>query len=162
MGAVHRGGYSLYVRGLQKKHNTMKSLAKVVESFLPGNNYIVTINLYLTPSPSKQGFEGHMDYMDSIVVQIAGCKSWKIYDKSTYPQELQVNNPEYGSMIKPTQKQLAELDYNEHIMQVGSLLYIPKGIIHEAATNCTGDSIKPSVHLTIGIEQPIESKVPEL
>jgi hypothetical protein len=38
-------------------------------------------------------------------------------------------------------------------VSAGDAMYLPRGRIHEAATNCSvGDKLHPSVHLTVGIE----------
>ena len=165
MGAIYQGGYSLYVIGLHNILKKMETLANYIQSILPDQKYRVGINLYLTPQGENQAFEVHMDYMDGLILQVAGCKKWRIYDPKSYPEDLQGIIPTKDNMIKPDQKQMNLMTFAEYELRKGDVLYIPKGTLHEAATNCTLDrkeetnisneknkTREPSVHLTIGIE----------
>ena len=108
-----------------------------------------------------------MDYMDGLIFQVAGCKRWRIYDRESYPDDLQGIIPIKDNMIKPIQSQIDMMTFKEYELRKGDVLYVPKGILHEAVTNCTldheeditADNVQvkhkpkePSVHLTIGIE----------
>ena len=167
MGAIYQGGYSLYLIGLHHKVKKMETLANYIQSKMPDRKYLVSVNLYMTPQGGNQAFEVHMDYMDGLIFQVAGCKRWRIYDRESYPDDLQGIIPIKDNMIKPTQSQIDMMTFKEYELRKGDVLYVPKGILHEAATNCTldheeditADNVQvkhkpkePSVHLTIGIE----------
>ena len=167
MRAIYQGGYSLYIIGLHRKLKKIETLAKYIQSMLPDQKYKIGINLYLTPHGKKQAFEAHMDYMDGLILQVAGCKRWRVYDPMSYPEYLQGVIPVKGNMIKPEQNKIALMTFKEFELRKGGVLYVPRGTLHEAATNCTvtgeeeidlkDKSVKPhepSVHLTIGIEDP--------
>ena len=180
MGSIYEGGYSLYIMALHNKLKKMEILANYIQSKLPHQEteYLVGINMYLTPQGEKQAFEVHMDYMDGLILQVAGCKRWRVYNPESYPESLRGVAPIKGNMIKPDQKHIDLMSFEEYELRQGDVLYIPKGTLHEAATNCTiDDNVTdqkignnkskpqiPSVHLTIGIEDPslMKNQYPDL
>ena len=100
-----------------------------------------------------------------MVLQLSGCKHWRIFSPQLvqFPTKEQVFRPNLSSLSV-----LLELD-----LTAGSVLYIPRGFVHEAATNCSlksmsgnqqqqteggqgeglDDSVRGlSMHLSMGIE----------
>ena len=105
-------------------------------------------NLYLTPNGVKQAFETHFDWMDGIVLQITGCKSWKVSTTRSTPRplpdtvfKLNENERKKENTSSNTSKFLLFDDYK---LASGSILYVPRGFAHEAATNCTSTSTTQS------------------
>jgi len=92
--------------------------------------------LFLTP-PKSQGFTAHFDSHDFFIFQIHGEKQWLIYDDSVelplarnrvLDSEVNVQNPpSFSPLIRP-----------------GDLLYVPRGVFHEALTN-NGASLQISL-----------------
>ena len=94
--------------------------------------------------------------MDVLILQLEGCKHWKVYNPPVvlFPTKGQVSKPNVSS---PSLHILQEFD-----LTAGSIAYIPRGFVHEAATNCTRSAKRNgfedkevpiqelSMHLTIG------------
>ncbi|HEX2774937.1 MAG TPA: cupin domain-containing protein, partial [Micromonosporaceae bacterium] len=102
----------------------------------------VQINAYLTP-PSNQGFATHYDTHDVFVLQVDGCKHWRIHEPVlTDPLERQ---PWGGRAdeVSATADGPPALDVT---LQPGDALYLPRGWLHSAQAE--GES---SLHLTVGI-----------
>lgn len=98
----------------------------------------VQTNIYLTP-PDAQGFRTHYDDHDVFVVQVSGQKRWKLYD-------MPIANPYRGEGFRP--EMLKKTDpVEEFTLRAGECVYIPRGLVHDAATS--GD--EPSLHITIGL-----------
>lgn len=75
-------------------------------------------NIYITPR-NAAGFSKHSDDHDVLILQIAGGKSWRVYA----PDALEIE------------------------LRSGDLLYIPRGMFHDARA-CGEDSI----HITLGLK----------
>ena len=65
-------GYSLLVNEMQQRAGRILQLCDGLER---ASRHPCNANLYLTPS-SGRGFETHMDWMDSFVLQLSGSKRW--------------------------------------------------------------------------------------
>jgi len=97
-------------------------------------------NLYLTPR-SSQGFSLHTDCTDAIMTQLAGSKMWHVYNSSF---ALPLRSQEAGAGAKVAAEPLkGELLLNDTLSQ-GSLLTVPRGMLH---AGYTGPS-NASIHLT--------------
>ncbi len=98
----------------------------------------VQTNVYLTP-PGNQGFKTHYDDHDVFVIQVSGEKRWRLYEKP-------VDNPYSGEAFKSDMHSPGELE-KEFALRAGDCLYIPRGLMHDAASH--GD--EPSLHITTGL-----------
>ena len=154
-------------------------------------------NVYLTPNGAHQAFESHFDWMDGIIVQVMGCKTWIVSSAPTAVRPMpdtvfkihDVN--ETDSVRRRVMKRkkgwessdiqflgddsnfISKSSSKEFDMKEGSLLYIPRGFTHQAATNCSGqaedsaDSLLAdsdfsdvaSIHVTFGLEAVTDSTV---
>jgi hypothetical protein len=83
-------------------------------------------NVYLTP-PMAQGLGRHADSHDVLVLQVAGTKRWRVGREA-------FGEPSADDVL------------DEFDLTAGDLLYLPRGVVHEAMS--LGDT---SFHLTIGI-----------
>lgn len=83
-------------------------------------------NLYLTPGNS-QGFAPHYDDIDAFVVQLHGRKLWKLYKHREDGYDVL---PRYSS-VDFEEKDLPEV-LMEVMLEQGDMLYIPRGVIHQA------------------------------
>jgi ribosomal protein L16 Arg81 hydroxylase len=90
--------------------------------------------MYLTPARS-QGFAAHVDTHDVFVLQLHGTKEWHIGKAAN---EL----PLSSEPRKPT----SLVDYERIVLRPGDMLYLPRGVPHEAVTSASS-----SLHLTVGI-----------
>ena len=113
--------------------------------------------MHSSPGGFHQAFDAHFDWMDVFILQLEGCKHWKVYNPPAvvFPTKGQVSKPNVSS---PSLRILQEFD-----LTAGSIAYIPRGFVHEAATNCSRnlkgkgfeDKEVPtqelSMHLTIGV-----------
>ncbi len=114
-----------------------KPIALLCRSFEALFNFVVNVNMYLTPKDA-QGLAPHFDTQNVFILQIQGSKNWCLYD----------------SWIKQPLDEMSQalpLDYISKTftnvkLQAGDMLYIPRGVVHEALT--TDES---SMHLTIGV-----------
>lgn len=77
------------------------------------------VSAFLTPGNSP-GIRPHCDQMDVFILQIDGCKKWRIYGEA-------------GAFFSIDQESLAEPTH-EISLQAGEVLYIPRGFIHQGRT----------------------------
>ncbi|MFO0608939.1 MAG: cupin domain-containing protein [Polyangiales bacterium] len=97
----------------------------------------VQANMYLTPR-TAQGFPIHYDNHDVIIVQCEGRKRWRLFES---PKVLPMRGERFEAAVtKPGAKT------DEFVMETGDVLYVPRGLMHEALAE--GDEL--SLHVTIG------------
>lgn len=140
--AAYLDGCSIVVNHLDKASLSVHSLCVDLRKDFPH----AYANMYLTP-PDSQAVAPHADDRDVIVVQLAGSKSWKVYPDPpiAFPYvEEQVGKSEKYPVPQATLDAKPLLDTE---LNVGDILYMPRGFVHEALTNETG----PSLHLTIAL-----------
>eukprot|EP00903_Cladosiphon_okamuranus_P011091 g10467.t1 len=153
--AFQRGGFSLVINRLQRRWRGVSKVSLALEDVL---GHPVNANLYMTP-PKSQGFEAHFDWMDGIVVQLTGSKTWVLYDEMVpFPRPDLKYKPASADLGEP----IAVLE-----LHPGDMMYIPRGWPHEAAVNGTGarppggsgggspaggGARGPSLHVTFGVE----------
>ena len=95
-------------------------------------------NIYLTPGNAK-GFHPHYDSHDVFVAQVEGSKHWMLYDHAI---DLPLRRQEFDPKVTPCGPLSREFDLNP-----GDLLYIPRGLMHDARTTETSGH---SLHITLG------------
>ena len=84
-------------------------------------------NVYLTP-PAAQGFDVHHDTHDTLTAQVAGEKTWRIYEPII---QLPLESQPFHSGTKVEGLKLLR----EVHLKPGDTLYIPRGFPHEARTS---------------------------
>jgi ribosomal protein L16 Arg81 hydroxylase len=128
-------GASLVVSQFHETHPPLADFCRGLERlFLHG----VQANIYLTP-PKAQGFRTHFDTHDVLVLQVEGRKRWRIWDGERLPRPTR-RTPWPGNM-----QPIGEP--HELVMSPGDVLYIPRGVMHDAAT-LPGEH---SLHITVGL-----------
>jgi hypothetical protein len=131
--AEWEAGATIVLQALHVNWHPLAVFCRLLEGAL---GYGVQANSYYTPRGS-QGFGVHHDTHDVLVLQIAGEKTWRLYDPLL---ELPLKHQRYtralGEHGEPT----------ELLLRPGDTLYLPRGWLHEAETSHTD-----SLHLTIGI-----------
>ena len=111
------------------------------------------------------GFETHFDYMDGLVLQVIGCKLWRL------ARTRSIMFPIADTVFRVNHTSMEDAQHIE--LHPGSLLYIPRGYAHEAAMNCSSQHIitsssgtvssandkkvPVSLHITFGLEVGADS-----
>lgn len=102
------------------------------------------VNAYLTP-PGSQGFAPHYDDIEAFVLQLEGRKHWRLYTPMSSSEAL----PRYSSKNFDRDELLEKSSVKELTLEVGDLLYFPRGTIHEGFT----DENAHSLHITVSVYQ---------
>ena len=136
--ARYRAGDTVVLQGL---HHTDRRLAKVANNLALALDHPVQVNAYFSPEGAR-GLDLHFDYHDVFVVQLGGCKRWRIWEP--LPRTV---DPIKGrhTIAKPRFEELGDplLDLT---LTAGDCLYLPRGFPHSAET-----VDEASEHLTIGL-----------
>lgn len=140
--AAHQGGSSLLLNQVQKRHRATGVLCRRLEIALSQSNVVLArhigANAYLSP-PDSQGFSIHYDPHDVLVLQLEGHKYWRIYKRLI---EFPIAPPADPISPEEAGPRLLELE-----LAPGDLLYLPRGVLHEARTGS-----ESSLHLTLSME----------
>lgn len=127
-------GRTLVFNGIDYQLPAVRTLARDLEGELKCR---VSCNLYLTPAHGR-GFATHFDPHEVFVVQLIGSKQWRIGPSAANsPMLFQMDCANFPAI---------DDDHVQILMQTGDVLYIPRGRLHDAATD---DEL--SCHLTIGL-----------
>jgi hypothetical protein len=133
----YRAGGTITWMFLHQRWPALGGLCRSMAAELSAN---VHANVYLTP-PGAQGFSAHYDTHDVFVAQVYGTKHWRLFASAfALPLENQRFSEPDGGLGEPVR----EVD-----LMPGDLLYLPRGIVHDAISNDTA-----SLHLTIGAAHP--------
>lgn len=131
----HRNGATII---LQHAHQLEPSLGRLCRALEHAFSAHIQTNLYLTP-PSAQGFQTHYDNHCVFVVQVAGEKKWRLYDKP-------IDTPFRGEGFEPGKYEPGELK-QEFVLKAGDCAYVPRGLMHDASAS----GGEQSLHITIGL-----------
>ncbi|MEM7170034.1 MAG: cupin domain-containing protein [Pseudomonadota bacterium] len=135
-------GASIVFERLDGKWPPLRHLCRAVEQEI---RQPAQANVYLTPGSSHgrqsekaQGLKRHYDTHDVFVLQVAGSKTWRLFETA---RQLPLKDE------KPNPPDYAEMEpVNTFDLEAGDTLYIPRGFVHEAeATEET------SLHVTLGL-----------
>jgi ribosomal protein L16 Arg81 hydroxylase len=129
----YRRGYTLIIDMVQMRWPAIAALCQSLETEM---HFGVQANIYVTPR-GAQGFAPHFDTHDVFILQIAGSKVWRMFAGGETLPMGDSRAELHGSLGAPT---------DEFTLRQGDLLYIPRGLVHEAAT--TDDT---SIHITLGL-----------
>lgn len=127
---------------LPQLHHLVPSLAHLCRSMERQLSYRFQTNIYMTPGGESQGFKTHYDNHDVFVLQVEGVKQWKVYGT---PLEL----PYRGQGFDPADGYPIGDVTMEFELNPGDLLYLPRGVMHDAFTT---DGL--SLHITLGVLTP--------
>lgn len=128
-----RDGATLVLDAVDEMQEPIAELARSFEWELHEN---IQVNAYAGWRTSR-GFDLHWDDHDVLILQVAGRKSWSVYEQTRpYPlfRDIEPN-------LDPPEKPLWE-----GILNDGDVLYIPRGWWHVAVP-----MDEPSLHLTFGV-----------
>ncbi|WP_433620898.1 cupin domain-containing protein [Nocardia sp. CA-120079] len=133
--AQYRKGATISVTHL---HDRWPPLTQLCERLTDTFSAECQVNAYLTPRWS-QGLSRHYDTHDVFVLQVEGTKRWNLGGFGT-PLPLRDTRGDPQS--------LAAMELRDEIeLTPGDMLYIPRGIVHEAISTESA-----SFHLTIGVK----------
>ncbi|HWE35271.1 MAG TPA: cupin domain-containing protein [Isosphaeraceae bacterium] len=130
---VYARGLTVILMTMQQRWGPVAVLCRALEAEF---RCPVHANLYLTP-PGAQGFDAHFDTHEVFVLQLEGSKQWRLYDA---PRPLPLVD-ERSEVPKDRLGPPREVS-----LEAGDLLYVPRGVVHEAFT-----SELASMHLTVGV-----------
>jgi ribosomal protein L16 Arg81 hydroxylase len=128
-------GYTIILNSLHEQHAALRDLTNTL-AMCCGHPF--QTNVYITP-PGSQGFPAHYDTHDVFVLQVAGNKSWRIYRDSSVAlpnKTMEFNAKEHHPGT----------DFDEVHLKQGDLLYVPRGVFHDALTES-----ELSIHVTLGM-----------
>lgn len=135
--------YSYYADGqsiqMIRLNHIWNPINKMCFNFRKATSHNFNVNMYLTPKNSV-AFTPHTDTHDVFILQIAGRKEWQVYDS---PYETPLIEHKALSPLNPN-KLSGKRDIT---LKAGDLLYIPKGVPHNAYTAPD----ESSLHLTVGM-----------
>jgi hypothetical protein len=134
--------YDLFAAGatviLPHLHTRLPSLAAFCRGMELDFSMPYQTNIYLTPE-NAQGFKTHYDTHDVFVLQIAGTKSWRIYDNP-------VTLPHRGQRFNASETKAGDVSQT-FTLRPGDMVYIPRGILHDADAQAQKGT---SLHITVG------------
>ena len=131
----HRGGATIILHHAHQLEPSLGRLCRALEHVFSAH---IQTNLYLTP-PNAQGFHTHYDNHCVLVVQVAGEKAWRLYDKP-------IDTPFRGEAFEAGKYEPGDLK-QEFVLKAGDVAYVPRGLMHDASTS----GAEPSLHITIGL-----------
>ncbi|HKX28059.1 MAG TPA: cupin domain-containing protein [Blastocatellia bacterium] len=123
---------------LNRAHKYIPSLTRFAVRLERELKFPVTTNLYLTP-PHSRGLLAHFDPHCVMILQISGCKKWRLYH---FAETLPAGEVDYL-----TRHETAGSPAHEYLLEPGDLLYVPRGLVHEADT-----LDQTSIHITLGLK----------
>lgn len=130
---VYARGVTVVLMSMQQRWGPIAALCRSLEGEF---RCPVHANLYLTP-PGAQGFDAHFDTHEVFVLQLEGSKQWRLYGS---PRPLPLADERFA---RPRDTLGTP---REVTLEAGDLLYVPRGVVHEAFT-----SELASMHLTVGV-----------
>ena len=132
---LHRKGATIILQQAHQLEPPLGRFCRALEYLFSAH---VQTNLYLTPA-NAQGFRTHYDNHDVLVVQIAGEKRWRLYEKP-------IEAPYRGEGFETGKYESGELKH-EFVLKAGDCAYVPRGLMHDAVTS----GAEPSLHITVGL-----------
>lgn len=104
----------------------------------------VYVNTYTTPGNS-QAVPPHADDRDVFILQLCGCKHWRVYGSP--PIKHPYTDEQVGKGIPIPEEVLQQPPLIECDLHPGDVLYMPRGYVHEAC--CPGG--ESSWHATLAV-----------
>ena len=132
--AAYADGFTVVVNNLQTRHRDASLLCRSLEMFF---RQPVGANAYLTP-PRGAGLAPHFDDHDAFILQLEGSKEWRLYGFAA-EQPLRGRHFDIDASLLGEPSQTL-------CLEAGDLLYVPRGLVHQAHATDTS-----SLHLTLGV-----------
>ncbi|MCX4632883.1 cupin domain-containing protein [Streptomyces sp. NBC_01443] len=136
VGALMREGCTMVLDEVDFFDPTMEATCRALQWWA---RELVQVNAYLTTKDAS-GFNLHWDDHDTLIVQLAGQKTWEVRGASRPA-------PMYRDSA-PNTEPSDEIVW-QGTMQAGDVMHIPRGFWHQATRADQGDGY--SLHATFGI-----------
>ncbi|MHA1524560.1 MAG: JmjC domain-containing protein [Alphaproteobacteria bacterium] len=136
-----RRGASVVLNDIDELAPGIKQVATELERVTGGLNQA---NLYFSMR-QRQAFGPHFDHHDVFALHCAGEKVWRIYKGR---EDAPINHPMYNWTNEEFRRAAGEID-QEITMQPGDMLYLPRGVYHDALASKNG-----AVHIAFGVTMP--------
>jgi ribosomal protein L16 Arg81 hydroxylase len=136
-------GASIVANDVDTLSSGLRKAADILEAELSGK---VQSNLYCSWQ-QHQAFPVHMDSHDVFALHVEGEKVWRIYEgKIDEP----INHPAFNQINTKNAGSMAGDLLDEITLRPGDILYIPRGVFHEALASTEG-----CIHLSFGVTHVI-------
>lgn len=157
-GAAGSEAMSAIVHGVENRPALPAALQRAHASLEDVTGSSVGLNLYIS-APEAVALPPHTDRYDVIVIQTTGAKRWRVCTPSPVFSngssiadaaqllELHRHSP-LGCTTHAHAAADPDLECNEHVMEPGDVLYLPKGVVHSAVT-----ASSLSVHVTASLRR---------
>ena len=149
MGLLCRGA-SLVTNDVDSLTPVMSGVAAAMENRLAGK---VQANLYCSWQ-QHQAFGSHFDTHDVFAIHVAGEKLWNIYETR---MDNPIAHPKFKSFGQDWHDSNRGAVAQQVLMRPGDLLYIPRGMYHDAMATSDG-----TIHIAFGLTHVIGIDVLEM
>lgn len=136
--ALLKNGASLLLNDIDSFNPGMTAIARALEGVLESR---VQANLYCS-SRERQAFPSHFDSHDVYALHVEGEKLWRIYQGRL---DNPVAHPAFQGQPQEFHEQAKGEIAAEILLKPGDLLYIPRGLYHDAIAQTDG-----TVHVAFG------------
>lgn len=133
--ALYDSGATLVLSQMEEVHPPLARFCRGLERVFM---HPVQCNVYLTP-PGAKGFRVHYDTHDVLILQVQGEKLWRHWPQPPVP--FANNRTPHQREPEPQEPPLTQM------LRPGDVLYVPRGILHDASSQ----DAKSSLHLTVGL-----------
>lgn len=148
--ALLRRGASLVANDIDSLTPGMRGVASALERAVFGK---AQANLYCSWR-EHQAFGSHFDTHDVYAMHIEGEKLWRIYETRA---DAPIAHPDFKSYGQEWHDKNRGAVAQEILMRPGDLLYIPRGLYHDALATSDG-----TVHIAFGVTHVIGLDVMDL
>lgn len=149
MGLLRRGA-SLVTNDIDCLTPVMSGVSAALENRLAGK---VQANLYCSWQ-QRQAFGSHFDTHDVFAIHVAGEKLWNIYETR---MDDPIAHPKFKSFGQDWHDSNRGAVAQQVLMRPGDLLYIPRGMYHDAMATSDG-----TIHIAFGLTHVIGLDVLEM
>lgn len=136
-----RRGASVVLNDIDELAPGIKAVASELERVTGGLNQA---NLYFSMR-QRQAFGPHFDHHDVFALHCAGEKVWQIYKGR---EDAPINHPMFNWTDEEFRRAAGEIDA-EITMRPGDMLYLPRGVYHDALASKNG-----AQHIAFGVTMP--------
>lgn len=141
--ALLRSGASLVANDIDTLTPALAGVAAALENALDAK---VQANLYCSWR-ERQAFDSHFDTHDVYAVHVAGEKLWRLYETRA---DRPIAHPRFKSFGQDWHDENKGAVAQEVLMRPGDLLYIPRGVYHDALALSDG-----TIHIAFGVTHVI-------
>lgn len=144
----HAQVFALLAQGYGMYLNFPERIFPALQAFfqrLAGTLKVRALSHLILSPPNVPGFLPHTDPYGVFVLQLAGEKSWFLYDIPEQPPSAVGRNYHHYTQRPPTQTV---------VVRAGDLLYLPRGMVHAVATGASH-----SLHLSLALTPPTGADV---